>query len=290
MPRRRRDAEPEESLTSQIFIGGEDANPTDAPAPDSGEATQMMSFEDLRSVAHEAHDTDPGAGPVVAPATASGPVIAPAVGSGGGWGPGGPVGPPVVPAPAPQGAPGPSGGRKKERMPAAAIVFVVMAALVVVSIVAYIVVDSMSGDTEEQTATPAPPPAASSEGTGESSAASDTAATVESFASPSGNITCTIETERVRCEIANFDYTPATAKPDDCDIDNWGGVVVANADGAGYSCSEAPEAPAAKTLDYGESITAYGMTCTSAETGMSCASDESGKGFTLSKAKVDFTN
>lgn len=69
----------------------------------------------------------------------------------------------------------------------------------------------------------------------------------------------------------------------------WGAVVVANSEGAGFSCAQAPEnSGPARVLGYGESITAEGMTCTSTREGMTCKSDESGVGFNMRRASVDF--
>lgn len=178
-------------------------------------------------------------------------------------------------------------------MPAAAIAVIVIAALLVLGIIGYILFDMFSGpDGGGDTAMPAPPPAAGeSESPGEdaSESPSTPASEVRSFAAPSGNISCTIDAERARCTIASFDYEPPE-KPADCGIDNWGGVVVANDDGAGFSCAPAPEAPAAEPLDYGESIEAHGMTCTSERDGMSCTSNATGKGFTVARAGADFVN
>lgn len=88
--------------------------------------------------------------------------------------------------------------------------------------------------------------------------------------------------------IKDYDYSPP-AKPDDCRLDDWGDIVVANNEGAGFSCVEAPESEgAARVLGYGDSVSAEGMTCTSTEEGMECKSDDSGVGFNVRRASVDF--
>ena len=88
--------------------------------------------------------------------------------------------------------------------------------------------------------------------------------------------------------INDYDYSPPE-KPDDCRLDDWGSIVVANDEGAGFSCLEAPESEGpARVLGYGDSISAAGMTCTSSEEGMECKSDESGIGFNVRRASVDF--
>lgn len=295
-----------------------------AAAAPEGESTRVLSLEELQQIAAETHDDrldgpreQPGApggprataahsawaerqappsrwpgrgpAPVAAPTVGGAPVpppppVPPMVGGG--------PGAPRPPHAAQQSGPGRPAPRKRG-MPAAAIAVIVIAALLVLGIIGYILFDMFSGpDGGGDTAMPAPPPAAGeSESPGEdaSESPSTPASEVRSFAAPSGNISCTIDAERARCTIASFDYEPPE-KPADCGIDNWGGVVVANDDGAGFSCAPAPEAPAAEPLDYGESIEAHGMTCTSERDGMSCTSNATGKGFTVARAGADFVN
>ena len=98
-----------------------------------------------------------------------------------------------------------------------------------------------------------------------------------------------IKAENGALSIASFDYEPPE-RPADCQVENWGGVVVADSEGAGFSCAEAPAPAAAEPLAYGESISAHGMTCTSERDGMSCTSDTTGRGFSLARAGADFTN
>ncbi|GAA4393936.1 hypothetical protein GCM10023167_23490 [Brevibacterium pityocampae] len=295
-----------------------------ADAAPEGESTRVLSLEELQQIAAETHD-DRLDGPRERPEAHDGPrataahlawaerqappsrwpgrdpapVAAPTVG-------GAPV-PPPPPVPPmvgggagasqpPHGAQHYGAGRPAQRkrgMPGAAIAVIVIAVLLVLGIIGYILFDMFSGqDRGDDAAMPAPPPPAGapeSPGEEDSEAPSTPASEVRSFAAPSGNISCTIDAERARCTIASFDYEPPE-KPADCEIDNWGGIVVANDDGAGFSCAPAPEAPEAEPLDYGESIEAHGMTCTSARDGMSCTSDATGKGFTVARAGADFVN
>lgn len=201
----------------------------------------------------------------------------------GAGGPGGPMGP---------GGPGGPGGpyrREPEtkRVPAWLWVLAAFALVLALGIVGYIVWDSMQGRDDVASGPVSPSPAPSLEPT-EGPETSSPPTAVETFASPSGNIECTIDSERARCVIASFDYTPPE-RPDDCQMENWGSVVVANGEGAGFSCVDAPEnAGPARVLGYGESISASGMTCTSAEDGMTCTSDSTGVGFTVRRASVDF--
>ncbi|QQT68667.1 hypothetical protein I6I57_13205 [Brevibacterium casei] len=211
-----------------------------------------------------------------------------AAGYGGdGYGPGGPTGP----GGGAGGGSGPGGHYRREpetkRVPAWLWVLAAIALVLALGIVGYIVWDSMQSRDDVASAPVSPSPAPSLEPT-EGPETSSPPAAVETFASPSGNIECTIDSERARCVISSFDYTPPE-QPEDCQMENWGSVVVANGEGAGFSCVEAPEnAGPARVLGYGESISASGMTCTSAEDGMSCTSDSTGVGFTVRRASVDF--
>ncbi|QPR40685.1 DUF6636 domain-containing protein [Brevibacterium casei] len=211
-----------------------------------------------------------------------------AAGYGGdGYGPGGPTGP----GGGAGGGSGPGGPYRREpetkRVPAWLWVLAAIALVLALGIVGYIVWDSMQSRDDVASAPVSPSPAPSLEPT-EGPETSSPPAAVETFASPSGNIECTIDSERARCVISSFDYTPPE-RPEDCQMENWGSVVVANGEGAGFSCVEAPEnAGPARVLGYGESISASGMTCTSAEDGMTCTSDSTGVGFTVRRASVDF--
>ncbi|WP_146000563.1 DUF6636 domain-containing protein [Brevibacterium ihuae] len=351
-PRRRPapGAPPEDSLTTQLFVG--QAKPTpptedtqvlgrdeierlrrggDPDAP-GGESTRVLSLEELEQIAAETHDDrldGPRAQPAAeaprataahsawaaqqapanrwpgtaAQAAPSGPAVPPpppvppAVGGdhrAAGWGAGPQPAGPQFPGPA-----GPGGGaaagapsRKRSGLPGAAIAVIVIAALLVAGIIGYILFDALSGPGDgANEAQPAPPPVAEepADPSTEPTAAPSTPADVRAFAAPSGNITCTIDAERARCVIASFDYEPPE-RPADCQVENWGGIVVADSEGAGFSCAEAPAPAAAEPLAYGESISAHGMTCTSERDGMSCTSDTTGRGFSLARAGADFTN
>lgn len=179
-------------------------------------------------------------------------------------------------------------------MPVLAIAFVVLSALVVVGIGGWILVDAVTRD-GEQSQQAAPPPPATDDSTGEGGLVDESddgttappAADTESFATPSGNIGCTIDQERARCVVKSFDYSPPDA-PDDCGMEEWGSIVVANRDGAGFSCTPADFPADAETLDYGQTITAHGMICSSEETGVSCRSEETGAAFSVARANATF--
>lgn len=186
---------------------------------------------------------------------------------------------------------------KKRGMPVLAIVFVVLSALIVLGIGGWILVDALgrSGD-QSQEAVPPPPATSTQEPDGlvdgaddsTSDPSADAAGDVQTFVTPSGNIGCTIDAERARCSIKTFDYDPPDP-PDGCTMDEWGSIVVANGEGAGFSCSPAAFPTDGQTLDYGESVSAHGMTCESTESGVICRSDETDASFSIARAAADFT-
>ncbi|MGO2860252.1 MAG: DUF6636 domain-containing protein [Brevibacterium sp.] len=210
-------------------------------------------------------------------------------------GPGGPAGPGGPYGPGGHGGPGGPGGpyrREPEtkKVPAWLWVLAAIALILAVGIVGYIAWDSVQGNDETTSSAPSQEPSGGlgSEPSSDPTESSEAPVAEETFASPSGNIACTIDAERARCVIKDYDYSPPE-KPDDCQLDEWGAIVVANNEGAGFSCVEAPSSNGpARVLGYGESITAQGMTCTSTEEGMTCKSDDSGIGFTVRRASVDF--
>lgn len=184
--------------------------------------------------------------------------------------------------------------RKKGGLPVPAIIAIIVAALIVAGSIGYIVWDVSTRSDDVQGETPPPPPADTTEPTSEASQEpTETSGeqVAEAFTTPSGNISCTISNERARCSIASFDYDPPADKPENCKVDPWGSVVVANADGAGFSCAEAPPSSGeAQKLAYGQSLEAHGMRCTSNEDGVECTHMESGKGFKIARAAANFTN
>jgi hypothetical protein len=193
-----------------------------------------------------------------------------------------------------QTVPGQQQASRKRGLPVLAIVFVVLSALVVLGIGGWILVDAL-GRSGEQSQQPAPPPPPATSTTdpgglvdeGENPTA-DAGEDVETFTTPSGNIGCTIDAERARCVITTFDYDPPEA-PDGCTMDEWGSIVVANSEGAGFSCSPAQFPADGQALDYGQTVSAHGMTCESSESGVTCRSEETDSSFSVARASADFT-
>lgn len=232
-----------------------------------------------------------GQQPAYGSAYAAAPVHEAAYGASGPVGPGGPLGPGGPGGPGGPTGPGGPYGRQPEtkKVPGWLWVLASIALVLALGIVGYIVWDSTQG-TDEVTAPPSDQPTTGQAQDPQPSDSESSSPPVaeEVFTSPSGNISCTIDSERARCVINDYDYSPPE-KPDDCRLDDWGSIVVANDEGAGFSCLEAPESEGpARVLGYGDSISAAGMTCTSSEEGMECKSDESGVGFNVRRASVDF--
>ena len=109
---------------------------------------------------------------------------------------------------------------------------------------------------------------------------------VKAFMAPSSNIVCTIDSDRARCTIREFDYDPGDA-PKECDVDPYGSVVVVEKNASGFSCVKRGLPTEANVLDYGETISAHGFTCRSGEDGMTCESSEGHK-FRVARAAADF--
>ena len=112
---------------------------------------------------------------------------------------------------------------------------------------------------------------------------------VETFATPSLNITCTISADAATCGIAKLDQKPAP----DASCDGASGYV-AKVDPSGnvtQPCigkKEQPKPAGGDTtvIAYGTQAKAHGFTCSSEKTGMTCVADASGGGFSIAKAGI----
>ncbi|SDS59937.1 hypothetical protein SAMN04489752_2063 [Brevibacterium siliguriense] len=242
--------------------GGEFGAGGQAAAPQSAGPVQSPARPDYAQ-SGTGHPGGPGYGQSGhAPAYAAAPA-----GYAAGYGPGGPAGPGGSGGPGGPGGPGRPGGphdpygrrADTKKVPAWLWVLAAIALILALGIVGYIVWDATQGEdtktvgpTDEPSIGQTDDPGASDSGSSKAPVAEET------FTSPSGNIACTIDSERARCVIKDYDYSPPQ-KPDDCKLDDWGSIVVANKEGAGFSCVEAPEGNGpARVLGYGDSISAAG--------------------------------
>jgi hypothetical protein len=105
-----------------------------------------------------------------------------------------------------------------------------------------------------------------------------------SFRSPTGNIHCMIFSGTyagARCDLSKF--TASYRRPHDCDLD-WGFAFEVGVVGPGtpICAGDTVRTQNAPVLDYGHSVAASGITCTSAKTGMTCVNAE-GHGFSVAR-------
>lgn len=113
------------------------------------------------------------------------------------------------------------------------------------------------------------------------------------FHTPSGNIHCALiegdEGGMADCEIIRIErFTLPLKRPASCDLD-WGNRFELSEDqGPAMPCyGDTVRDSASRILDYGDSMKAANITCTSEKSGLTCT-DSSGHGFTLSKSRQSF--
>lgn len=109
---------------------------------------------------------------------------------------------------------------------------------------------------------------------------------LEFFKSPTGNISCLFlmgDQVSVRCDLAELNRS-FTNQPNDCGED-WGdsfGVDETAKHGAVLCHGDTVADPSAQVLDYGSTISHFGITCASSKAGMTCQNN-AGHGFTLAR-------
>lgn len=118
----------------------------------------------------------------------------------------------------------------------------------------------------------------------DASAAAD--GTQQYFQSPTGNIVCLLDYADegyVRCDILQLNRS-FTQTPDDC-TEDWGDsftVTETSRRGEVLCHGDTVAMPDAQVLEYGQTLTDYGIACTSSKSGMSCETD-SGHGFAIAR-------
>ena len=105
-----------------------------------------------------------------------------------------------------------------------------------------------------------------------------------SFTSPSGNIGCQIDTDGVRCDIRERDWTPPR-KPADCpeQVGYGQGITLSAGGQAEFVCAGDTALTGGNALAYGDTITAGSITCTSTEASIDCVDVQDGSQFSLSR-------
>lgn len=102
------------------------------------------------------------------------------------------------------------------------------------------------------------------------------------FTSPSGNVSCLLDIDYVRCDIAERDWAPPP-RPADCEFDYGQGIELEPGGRASFVCAGDTALGGSHVLGYGQSITRGDLRCDSAETGITCLDSTTGHGFALSR-------
>lgn len=102
------------------------------------------------------------------------------------------------------------------------------------------------------------------------------------FISPSGNVGCMIDSDFVRCDIIDRQWSPPP-RPADCEFDYGQGISLARGEGPEFVCAGDTAFGADEELAYGDAIRAGALRCESAEAGVTCRDDGSERGFFVSR-------
>ena len=107
------------------------------------------------------------------------------------------------------------------------------------------------------------------------------------FRSPTGNISCVIDTGEfagARCDLRQLTQS-YRKRPADCELE-WGSSFGVDSRGKGYvACvGDTVFTSDAFILDYGKSVTLGNITCTSETTGMTCTNRQ-GHGFSAARGQ-----
>jgi hypothetical protein len=107
------------------------------------------------------------------------------------------------------------------------------------------------------------------------------------FVTPSGNITCRMDTDEVRCDVAQQTWK-LPAKPADCTGDFGTGTVLTGTAPAELSCvSDSLADPSLETLEYGTAVRRDGVLCASRENGVRCENEQTHHGFQVARAAFE---
>lgn len=211
---------------------------------------------------------------------------------------------PSTPVPAPPAPPAsvPPSGSQPPLKSAAAVARTkklsqIIAALAVVDVVLIItaialLVNALAGPSTPHEADSSPSESvAASEPVPQETAPTDIAQSsgAEKFATPTGNIICSISAEGATCSIAKLNKKPKKSK-DECE--GYVGYVVELRSGeVTKPCVTEANLPGAANaalpvLDYDQAKQINSFKCTSKLTGMECKDLDSGKGFSLARAGI----
>jgi hypothetical protein len=102
------------------------------------------------------------------------------------------------------------------------------------------------------------------------------------FASPSGNIGCTLSSAGARCDIAERSWEPPP-KPESCTVD-WGQGLTVTGDAPTFVCAGDSVLGSGEKLAYGKTLQRGDFSCLSEKDGMRCQNTKSGRGFVVARA------
>lgn len=108
------------------------------------------------------------------------------------------------------------------------------------------------------------------------------------FTSPSGNISCLLDAESVRCDIKERDWSPP-ARPSSCN-ENVGfgqGILLAAGQEPEFVCAGDTTFGAGEPLAFGDTLVAGTIECSSEESGIQCWDTQYGGEFTLAREDYD---
>jgi eukaryotic-like serine/threonine-protein kinase len=107
------------------------------------------------------------------------------------------------------------------------------------------------------------------------------------FVTPSGNISCSMSADEVRCDVGQNNWKLPT-KPADCKADFGNGTVLDGTARGALSCASDSVADSSlKVLDYGTAVWSAGVLCSSRETGVRCENPQTKHGFQVARAAYD---
>ncbi|WP_324652909.1 DUF6636 domain-containing protein [Georgenia sp. H159] len=174
----------------------------------------------------------------------------------------------------------PASPGRQRLTPAHILLIVVVSVLVLLFVV--LLMERLTGD-GQQSAADASPTVETQTGASTATPGEDDAdAEPTYFASPSGNIVCTITADSADCGISNFQYAAEDAAS--CESDGAGGHLRVEPAGASMPCDPLVVVGDVPVLEYGQTAEAHGYSCLSERSGVTCRHDESGHGFSVARA------
>jgi hypothetical protein len=108
------------------------------------------------------------------------------------------------------------------------------------------------------------------------------------FQSPSGNISCSIDSSDVACDVSDYTYHVPPGPPCSQHI-SWGNRFgLQHGKAAEMEChGDTLRVPGEQTLNYGQTISAGTITCESQPSGMKCTDSSTGHYFRVSRDSYD---